>query len=77
MPELIIKYKSTKALRAIQELSKTLDIVIEMPDAPSKSITDLPITFAQKPEKKTKTNKKKRKKNTLEELRKKAWGDRL
>ena len=82
MPELIIKYKSAKVLKALQELSKTLDIVIEKPRAksPNKNeerSTDLPITFAKNPDVTALAGIWQGRDITLEKLRKEAWGDRL
>jgi hypothetical protein len=78
MPELTIKYKGAKALKALQELSKTLDIVIEMPAEPSPAkAANLPITFSQNPDLKALAGIWEGQDITLEELRKAAWGDRI
>jgi hypothetical protein len=81
MPELIIKYKNAKVLRALQDFAKTMDIVIKEP-ADNKSSQDkrqsgLPITFAKNPDVTALAGIWERRDITIEELRKKAWGDRL
>ncbi|BAU56119.1 hypothetical protein [Mucilaginibacter gotjawali] len=73
MPEVIIKYKNIKALKALQELAKTFDLVIEQPEG-KKPRLDLPVRFAQKPDANALSGIWKDKPVTLEELRKKAWG---
>jgi hypothetical protein len=82
MPELIIKYKSAKVLKALQELAKTLDIVIEKPIANNPNINEekssnLPITFSKKPDVTALAGIWQGRDITLEQLRKEAWGDRL
>lgn len=76
MPEVIIKYKSAKALKALQDLSKMFDMVIEKPVNNSPSI-DLPITFAKHPDVTALAGIWEGRKITLDELRKEAWGDRV
>lgn len=76
MPEVIIKYKNIKALKALQDLAKTFDLIIEQPEGKKQQL-DLPIRFAQKPDVNALSGIWKDKPVTLEELRKKAWGDRL
>jgi len=76
MPEVIIKYKSAKALKALQDLTKLFDMVIEKP-VTEKQTTDLPITFAKKPNIKALAGIWEGKDITLEKLRKEAWGDRI
>jgi len=76
MPEVIIKYKSAKALRALQDLTKLFDIVIEKP-VNEKHTNDLPITFAKKPDVTALAGIWEGKDITIEELRKEAWGDRI
>jgi hypothetical protein len=77
MPEVIIKYKNSKALKALQDLAKAFDMVIEKPAEKKRDITDLPIRFADKPDANALSGIWKDKPVTFEELRKKAWGDRL
>jgi hypothetical protein len=77
MPELTIKYKGAKALKALQELSKTLDIVIEMPISSPQNKKELPITHSKQPDIKALAGIWEGKDITLEELRKEAWGNRL
>ena len=55
MPEVIIKYKSARALKALQDLTKLFDMVIEKPVAKRplqniKQYSDLPITFSKEPD---------------------------
>jgi len=77
MPEVIIKYKSAKALKALQDLAKAFDMVIEKPEADKKRETNLPIRFAKKPDVNALSGIWKDNPMTIEELREKAWGDRL
>jgi hypothetical protein len=82
MPELTVKYKSAKALKALQDLAKTFDIVIETPEKNGSShekerATNLPITFAKHPDLKALAGIWEGRDVTLEQLRKEAWGDRL
>ena len=76
MPEVIVKYKSAKALKAIQDLSKLFDIVIEKTHE-SNDTSHLPITFAAKPDIKALAGIWQNKDITLEQLRKEAWGERI
>ena len=82
MPEVIIKYKSARALKALQDLTKLFDMVIERPltSRPLLSreqVPDLPITFSKKPDVTALAGIWKDRDITLEELRKKAWGNRI
>jgi len=79
MPEIRLKYKGAKALRAIQELAKGFDIVIENPivkNAPKKSddYSALPITFSKNPDVTVLAGIWEGIDITLEQLRKEAWG---
>ena len=75
MPKVIIKYKNGKALKALQDLAKAFDMVIEKPAGEKHSVTDLPIRFADKPDANALSGIWKDKPVTIEELRKKAWGN--
>ena len=82
MPEIIVKYKSAKALKAIQELTKAFDIVIENPmvkKAPKQGddYSVLPITFSKNPDVTALAGIWEGRNITLEQLRKDAWGDRI
>jgi hypothetical protein len=82
MHEVTVKYKSAKALKALQDLAKIFDIVIEKPvsETPSPKngkISDMPITFAQNPDVKALAGIWQGRDITLETLRKEAWGDRI
>jgi hypothetical protein len=77
MPEVIIKYKNSKSLKALQELAKAFDMVIEKPQSKKNQITDLPIQFAENPDANSLSGIWKDNPITPEELRKKAWGDRV
>lgn len=82
MPEITIKYKNAKALKALQALTKLFDITIENPVDKKSSKDDeknlvLPITFAKNPDVKALAGIWEGKNITLEELRKEAWGDRI
>jgi hypothetical protein len=79
---LTIKYKSAKALKALQDLTRLFDITIEVPGKKSTSKEErnpggLPITFAKNPDIKALAGIWENKDITLEELRKEAWGDRF
>jgi hypothetical protein len=76
MPEVTIKYKGAKALKALQDLTKMFDMVIENP-ANNKRIANLPVTFSKNPDVKALAGIWQGKDITLEELRKEAWGDRV
>lgn len=76
MPEVIIKYKGAKALKALKDLTKMFDLVIEGPADNGQSI-DLPITFAKDPDVTALAGIWQGKDITLEKLRKDAWGDRI
>ncbi len=78
MPEIILKYKSAKALRAIKELAKTFDIVIENPaDKNALNLPDdyaaLPITFSKNPDVTALAGIWESRNITLEQLCKEAW----
>jgi|GEM_PF-2678285 hypothetical protein len=82
MPEVTVKYKSAKAFKALQDLAKMFDIVIEKtanskPSKDSRQLSDLPITFAKDPDIKALAGIWQGRDITLEQLRKEAWGDRL
>ena len=77
MPEVIIKYKNAKALKALQDLAKAFDMVIEKPVRKKQDAMELPIRFAENPDVNALSGIWKDKPVTLEELRKNAWGDRL
>ena len=77
MPEVTVKYKNNKSLKALQDLAKAYDMVIETRDAIEKLKPDLPITFAEESDPSVLWGIWKDNPMTLEELRKRAWGDRL
>lgn len=77
MPEVIIKYKSAKALKALQDLAKAFELVIEEPVNKENDKRALPIRFADKPDANALSGIWKDKTITIEELREKAWGGRL
>lgn len=82
MPELMIKYKGTRALHALEDFAKYFDFVVVKPkskrkaDIPGKKIS-LPITFADNPDISALAGIWKGKNISLEELRKNAWGNRI
>ena len=80
MPVIIIKYKSSKTLRLLEDLSRHLGFLIESP-APPKAEPGkdrhIPIDFATDPDVTALAGIWKDREITLEQLRKKAWGDRL
>lgn len=79
MPEVIIKYKNSKVLKALQDLTKTFDIVIEqsLSVKSDKQASNLPITFAKNPDVTALAGIWQGRNVTLEELRNEAWGGRL
>ncbi len=82
MPEVIIKYKSAKALQVIKDIAKYFDFVVEKPktkkhDNNIGKDAALPIAFAENPDITALAGIWKDKDITLAGLRKKAWGDRL
>jgi len=77
MPEVIIKYKNLKSLKALQDLAKAFDMVIKTPTTKEKDKDALPIRFAKKPNANALSGIWKDSPITLEELREKAWGTRL
>lgn len=82
MPEVIIKYKSARALKALQDLTKLFDMVIEKPVTNNllqsiEQYPDLPITFSKNPDVTALAGIWKDRDITLEELRKEAWGNRI
>ena len=81
MPELIIKHKGTKALRALEVFAKYFDFVIEKPKSKKVTANDngktaLPIAFAENSDFTVLAGIWKDKDITLGKLRKKAWGGR-
>jgi len=79
MPELIVKYKGAKALKALQDLTKGFAITIEAPkvnEAAQKQETSnrLPITFAKNPDIKALAGIWQDRNITIEDLRKEALG---
>jgi len=79
MPEIIVKYKSAKALRAIKKLATAFDIVIE--DQIVKNAPNLPddysalaIVFSKNPDVTALAGIWEGRDITLEQLRKEAWG---
>jgi hypothetical protein len=77
MPEVIIKYKNTKSLKALQDLAKAFDMEIEKPIEKDKEARNAPIRFSTKPDVNALSGIWKDTPMTLEDLRKKAWGSRL
>jgi hypothetical protein len=81
MPEVIIKYKTEKALKALHDLAKLFDMSIKT--SPTNSSTNdmnmyqgLPITFAENPDVTALAGIWEGKDITLEQLRRDAWGNR-
>ena len=83
MPEVLIKYKSEKVLKALYDLAKVFDISIEkqvkstLPNNNDLSPDKLPISFAQNPDVTALAGIWEGRDITLEKLRKEAWGDRI
>jgi len=79
MPEIIIKYKDAKALKALKDLAKAFDIDIIDPARRNsasipKDYTALPIEFAKNPDIKALAGIWEGRDITLEQLRKESWG---
>ena len=75
-----LKYKTAKALSALKDFAKYFDFVLEKSKkaAGNAAKTDaLPITFAENPDVTALAGIWKGKNISLNELRKKAWGERL
>lgn len=79
MPEIIVKYKNAKALRALMDFAKYFDFVIEKPKQKKNvgEAASLPIDFAENPDVTALAGIWKGKDISLNELREKAWGNRL
>ena len=77
MHEVTVKYKNSKSLKALQDLAKAYDMVIEERDKTKKLNPNLPITFAEEPDMSALWGIWKDDPITPEEIRKAAWGDRL
>ena len=75
MPEIIVRYKSAEILKAIQELAKTFDFVIEEHHIKQPvDYTALPITFSKTPDVTALAGIWKGRDIALEQLRKESWG---
>jgi hypothetical protein len=82
MPEVTVKYKNTKSLKALRDLAKLFDLVIEshIPDEDTHKIkapNSLPITFARNPDVKALAGIWEGREIALDDLRKEAWGNRI
>jgi len=75
MPEVTIKYKTAKAFKALQDVAKAFDMIIEKPKETATN-EHLPIRFSKKPDANALSDIWKDNPKTLEEIREKAWGDR-
>ncbi len=77
MPEITIKYKNLKTLQALMDIAKYFDFTITTPAKRTGKKNALPIDFAEKPDVTALSGIWKDREISLEELRQKAWGDRL
>jgi hypothetical protein len=82
MPELIIKYKGAKTLRALNDFAKYFDFTIEKPkpkkaNAKEAKESNIHIEFAEDPDVTALAGIWKDKDITLEDIRKRAWGSRI
>jgi hypothetical protein len=77
MPEVTVKYKNNKSLKALQDLAKAYNMEIEKPVEKGKETKKPPIRFSARPDANALSGIWKDTPMTLEDLRKKAWGDRL
>jgi hypothetical protein len=78
MPEVVIKYKNNRTLQVLQDIAKYFDFVVAdlAKSDSSKKNNSLPVTYSKNPDVKALSGIWKNKEITLEELRKKAWGNR-
>ena len=81
MPEIIIKYKNEKTLAALKDFAKYFDFVLEKPKTKKQTgnpdnSASLPIVFAEHPDVTALAGIWKGRDISLDDLRKKAWGDR-
>ncbi len=84
MQEVTLKFKNSKAMEALLDFAKKLDIAVEkkVPIQKSKNPANpdhdkLPITFAKQPDVTALAGIWKDRELSLEDLRKEAWADRL
>jgi len=82
MPEVLIKYKNERALKALQDLAKVFDMSIGVPTKNTepqheKQSAHLPISYAKNPDVTALAGIWEGRDIDLEELREKAWGDRI
>lgn len=77
MHEVIIRYKNTRSLKALEDLAKAFDMEIEKPADKNKQVKNAPIRFSDKPDANALSGIWKDNPVTITDLRKKAWGDRL
>lgn len=80
MPSIVIKYKSAKTLQALQDFAKYFDFVIEgdsKKETLKKGKSNLPINFAENPDIHALAGIWKESSISLEDIRDKAWGNRI
>jgi len=82
MPEIVIKYKGAKALRALNDFAKYFDFEVEKPKSKNaegihEKENSLLIVFSKNPDVSTLAGIWKGRNISLSELREKAWGGRL
>ena len=75
MPEIKIRYKNARTLRALRGIAKYFDFELEEGTISKRKATVIPITYAKKADFKALAGIWKDKDIALGELRKKAWGD--
>jgi hypothetical protein len=78
MPEVVIKYKNSRTLQVLQDIAKYFDFVVSdlAKSDTKKKNNSLPVSYSENPDIKALAGIWKNKEITLEELRKKAWGNR-
>lgn len=82
MPEVIVRYKTEKTLQALRDFAKYFDIIIEplntkKSEKQNPPTTDLPVRVAKKPDANALSGIWKDHPLTIEDLRNKAWGERI
>jgi hypothetical protein len=80
MPEVTIKYKNAKTLRALNDFAKYFDFIIQKPKSKKKvshsaKQAELPIDFADDPDVTALAGIWKGRDISINDLRQKAWGN--
>jgi hypothetical protein len=78
MPEVKIRYKNARTLKALRGIAKYFDFELEedIKSVSKKRAASIPISYARNPDFKALAGIWKDKNITLDELRQKGWGER-